>query len=261
MYIRPVHAELDPPTLHAFVRTYPLGLFTTYCPHPTISSLQSTHIPFVLDTPTDGPTILRGHIARANPHCKALLAASELPEEVVVIFQAPVHSYVTPKFYTTTKPLNGRVVPTWNYAAVQVYGTLRLHHTGKEGADFLQSQIEALTDQQELKAGHEKPWKVKDAPDKYVDLLKKGIIGLEIQVSRIEGRFKMSQEMADGDWNGVVQGFKGLGTKEGDEMARFIQERGKDREGGSRKEKEESEAVQRSLAEEREAVEQEPAKA
>jgi transcriptional regulator len=231
MYIRPVHAELDPAVLHAFIRTYPLGLLTTAIPHSSIPTIQTTHIPFVLDTPQAGPAILRGHIARANPQTKAMLSAVSgsgalLADEVQLLFQAPLHHYITPKFYTTTKPDSGKVVPTWDYAAVQVYGRARVHDTGLEAARFLQAQIEALTQQQERMAGHEQPWRVSDAPDKYIDLLRRAIVGIEIEITRVEGRWKMSQELADGDWAGVVAGFKGLGTKEGDEMARAVESRG-----------------------------------
>ncbi|KAI0072251.1 hypothetical protein K474DRAFT_1728385 [Panus rudis PR-1116 ss-1] len=250
MYIRPVHAELDLRTLHQFIRQYPLGLFTTAIPHPTHATLQTTHIPFVLDSPTDYDTdssrgVLRGHMARANPQCKAIIdslvesGADELKDEVLVLFNAPVHSYVTPKFYVETKPADGKVVPTWDYAAVQVYGRAKVYHVNNEATSaFLQRQVEDLTNQQEsavVEAASKRgkvegeQWEVDDAPKKYVDLLKKAIIGLEIRIERIEGRFKLSQENSDGDWRGVVEGFKGLGTEEGQKMAEMIQERGEHR--------------------------------
>ncbi|RSH86145.1 uncharacterized protein EHS24_004376 [Apiotrichum porosum] len=235
MYIRPAHAELDVPTLQQFVRSYPLGMFTTAIKHPSIATLQTTHIPFVIDTPDDGtPGVLRAHMARANPQAKVLIeAAKENPvmeDEVLVLFNAPVHSYVTPKFYTETKPQNGKVVPTWDYAAVQVYGKLRVYSTGDETTAFLGKQVNDLTDQNERAAGHvENPWKVSDAPTKYTDLLKKAIVGLEITIDRIEGRFKLSQELSDGDYSGVVNGFRGLGTPEGEQMAQMVQKRGEAR--------------------------------
>lgn len=236
MYIRPVHAELDTAILYPFIKQFPLGLFTTAIPHPEIATIQTTHIPFLLDTPSSStsPARLRAHIARANPQTKAILASindqNELAEELLILFQAPVNHYVTPKFYTSTKPDTGKVVPTWNYAAVQVYGKLRVHHKGPEAASWLQKQIEELSEAQEKAAGYEHTWKVSDAPEKYVEILKKGIIGLEIEVTRVEGRWKMSQEMGDGDWRGVVDGFKALGTQAGDEMSRVIESRGEGRE-------------------------------
>lgn len=235
MYIRPVHAELDVPTLHAFIRKHPLGLLTTSIKHQEHATIQTSHIPFVLDADTASHGALRGHIARANPQCKVLLDAMNedgfLDDEVLVLFNAPVHSYVTPKFYTETKPTTGKVVPTWDYAAVQVYGRLRVHPASTPtGSTFLQNQIQDLTKQQEAAAGHgEKAWKVGDAPERYIDLLKKAIVGMEIEVTRIEGRFKLSQENGDGDWSGVVRGFNMLNTHEGNIMAEMVEERGQGR--------------------------------
>ncbi|WVW87121.1 hypothetical protein I302_109178 [Kwoniella bestiolae CBS 10118] len=245
MYIRPVHAELDVPTLHQFIRQNPLGLFTTSIPHPSNATIQTTHIPFVLDEPSNGADkgTLRGHIARANPQSKSIVESltqsdkEELCEEVLILFNSRAHSYVTPKFYVETKPRDGKVVPTWDYAAVQVYGKARIYYKNNEKTShFLQSQVEALSEMNELqhiekkgKVDEEKPWKVSDAPTRYVDLLKKAIIGLEIKIDRIEGRFKLSQESSDGDWQGVVNGYKALGTEEGDKMAELVESRGQGR--------------------------------
>jgi transcriptional regulator len=129
MYLRPVHTTLDLPTLHSFIRSNPLGIFTTAIKSPNYPLLQSSHIPFVLDVPEEpsstSPGVLRGHLARANPQTKALIEAvtksregkeegeglnGVLEEEVMLLFNGPVHHYVTPKFYTETKPSTGKVV-------------------------------------------------------------------------------------------------------------------------------------------------------
>ncbi|WVF68311.1 hypothetical protein IAT40_003076 [Kwoniella sp. CBS 6097] len=251
MYIRPVHAELYVPTLHAFIRNNPLGQFTTSIVHPKYAKLQTTHAPFLIDsvesqTSDEGEDkgVLRAHIARANPHSKAIIdALSEsttdvLEEEVLVLFTSNTHSYITPKYYVDSKPKDGKVVPTWDYAAVQVYGKARIYHRSADPqtSSFLQKQVEELSEQNERqnldKQGKtsERTWKVSDAPSKYVDLLKKAIIGIEIKIDRIEGRFKLSQESGDGDWEGVVNGFKSLGTEEGDAMAQMVESRGQNRE-------------------------------
>lgn len=235
MYVRAPHAELDLPTLQQFVRTYPLGLFTTSIKHESIATLQTTHIPFILDTAEDGgPGVLRAHMARANPQARVLAEkakmSSVMDEEVLVLFNAPVHSYVTPKFYSETKPSTGKVVPTWDYAAVQVYGKLRVYsENNDETGVFISKQISDLSEQEERSAGHAKPWKVSDAPETYTNLLKKAIIGLEITIDRIEGRFKLSQEKPDGDWAGVVRGFRAIGTPQSDIMAKMIEDQGKSR--------------------------------
>ncbi len=147
----------------------------------------------------------------------------------MILFQAPINHCVSPKFYTTTKPDSGKVVPTLNYAAVQVYGKAHIYNSGPAAASFLQAQIQELSEQQEKAAGYGHTWKVTDAPEKYIDLFKKAIVGIEIEVIRIEGRWKMSQDMRDGDWFGVVNGFRALGTKEGHDMADLIESQGKKR--------------------------------
>jgi predicted FMN-binding regulatory protein PaiB len=233
MYFPKHHGVFDLPTLQAFVRTYPLGLFTTAIKSDAAPTLQTTHIPWVLDAADDGtPGVLRGHMARANPQAKQLIELGKqnvhIEDEVLVLFNAPVHSYVTPKFYTETKPSTGKVVPTWNYAAVQVYGKLRVYtENNAETAAYLSKMVSDLSDQQEKAAGHESPWKVTDAPEKYTNLLMKAIIGVEITIDRIEGRFKLSQEKQDGDWEGVIAGFRALGTPEGETMANMVEEQGK----------------------------------
>jgi transcriptional regulator len=255
MYIRPVHAELSIPALHAFIRENPLGLFTTAIKHSTHATIQTTHIPFVLDSddsinwdkqdPTTPPApgslgTLRGHIARANPQTKVICdpashtsnsgggeGPSELEEEVLILFNAPAHSYVSPRYYKETKPDTGKVVPTWNYSAVQVYGRAKIFDKGPIASSFLLKQVNDLTNINEPKSGGS--WKVSDAPEKYVDLLKKGIVGIEIAIDRVEGRYKMSQEMKGGDWSGVVEGFKEMGGELGKKMAGRVEEEGQKR--------------------------------
>ncbi len=134
MYLRAVHAELDIPVLHSFIESNPLGILIST--HPPSDSpapdVEITHIPWVLDAPSSSDELgkLRGHMARANPHTKALLLAADTRSggvPVTILFNGPVDHYITPKFYTETKPSTGKVVPTWNYSAVQATGILRLH--------------------------------------------------------------------------------------------------------------------------------------
>ncbi|BEI86115.1 hypothetical protein CcaverHIS002_0604020 [Cutaneotrichosporon cavernicola] len=237
MHIRADHAELDVGVLQDFIKNFPLGQLTTAIKTQHGPTIQTSHMPFVLDPGTDGsPGVLRGHMARANPQSKALREAAAaspkftLDDEVLILFNAPVNAYVTPNFYVATKPDSGKVVPTWNYAAVQVYGRITVLAENDDAAGtFLAKQLDDLTDLLEGRAPHEKKWKVSDAPERYTDLLKKAIIGIQIKIDRIEGRFKLSQEMVDGDWSGVVQGFAALGTTEGLKMSKMVEERGKSR--------------------------------
>lgn len=175
-------------------------------------------------------------MAKQNPQAKALMEALaaqqeqgntslELPDEVLILFNGPHHHYVTPKFYTETKPATGKVVPTWNYAAAQAYGKIRVYCDSKseETSNYLQKQVEELSNQSETSImGYDSPWKVSDAPVNYVDLLKKNIIGIEITIDRLQGKFKMSQEMGQGDQEGVINGFGKLGTETGKGIADMV---------------------------------------
>lgn len=239
MYLRAVHADAGIPTLRQIIRQYPLGILTTAIPSESYPLIQCTHIPFLLDVKDDSSEtelgVLRGHMARQNPHSKALAEAAQtqnksnmLEQEVMVLFNVPVHHYVTPKFYTETKPANGKVVPTWNYAAAQIYGKAKIYWDSKaeDTGSFLGKQIRDLSDLAETGImDHAKPWKVDDAPENYISLLQKNIIGIEIQVERLEGKFKMSQEMPEGDREGVIAGFEGLGTEVGTKLAAIVKER------------------------------------
>lgn len=258
MYLRAAHAELQIPVLQQFIRENPLGILTTAIKSASYPFLQSSHIPFLIDVPEtaevqaqaeDGAPpngILRGHMAKQNPQAKALMDAVaetkanqnqdqdgksiELPDEVLILFNGPYHHYVTPKFYKETKPSTGKVAPTWNYSAVQAYGKIRVYCDSKseETGGFLQKQVEELSQHAETGImGSASPWKVADAPESYVELLKKNIIGIEIRIERLQGKVKMSQEMKEGDREGVIEGFEGLGTDVGNGIAQTVREHGK----------------------------------
>lgn len=207
-------------------------------PSDQFPTLQFSHIPWLLDVDDaseDDKGKLRGHMARANPHAKALIAElkarglgnDELKDEIAVVFNGLEH-YTTPKFYVKTKPESGKVVPTWNYSAVQVYGKARIFWTdSSETGEFLDKAISDLSVHAESNImQHEKPWAVSDAPSKYVDLLKKAILGIEIEITRMEGKFKMSQEMGAEDRQGVIDGFASLQTDLGQALSETVKQRG-----------------------------------
>ncbi|RYN39090.1 hypothetical protein AA0112_g3734 [Alternaria arborescens] len=247
MYLRAVHAEKDIARLQRFIRANPLGIFTTAIDSKSFPFLQSSHIPFVLDIENTADQVhlgvLRGHVARANPQAKALIehiqsqnederidTIQTISRDVMILFNGPAHHYVTPKFYKETKPASGKVVPTWNYSAVQVYGRASVFYDTKAAStgQFLDKQIRDLSRQSERDImGYEKPWHVEDAPTSYIDILKKAIIGIQIEITDIGGKYKMSQEMGVGDQQGVVDGFKALGSDVGAEIAKTVEQRGK----------------------------------
>ncbi|KIW68167.1 hypothetical protein PV04_04129 [Phialophora macrospora] len=244
MYLRAAHVEKDVAVLQQLIRDNPLGILTTAIRSENAPFIQCSHIPFLLDTPDTNEGahgILRGHMAKQNPQAKVLMecinhTTLDLPDEVLVLFTGPHHHYVTPQFYTATKPQTGKVVPTWNYAAVQVYGKIRVYCDSKadETGAFLQRQISDLSRYAESAImAYSSPWGVADAPAPYIEMLKKNIIGIEIRIDRLEGKFKMSQELGKADRDGVVNGFMDLGTDLGLGMAKAVKERGdkKDSEG------------------------------
>ncbi|KAK2025193.1 negative transcriptional regulator [Colletotrichum zoysiae] len=249
MYIRADHAENSIPALRQLIKDYPLGVLTTAIHSTSQPFIQSSHIPWVLDVQDESSDtelgILRGHLARANPQSKTIIESlsadnrtgtgNVLDQEVLVLFTAPTHHYVTPKFYTETKPTTGKVVPTWNYAAVQAYGRAKIYCDAKseETSAFLTRQIRDLSQHGENsvmgytgKDGRPGPWEVADAPERYIELMKMAIIGIEITIDRLQGKFKMSQESGEGDRDGIVQGFKALGSEVGSKMADLVKERG-----------------------------------
>jgi transcriptional regulator len=259
MYLRTVHAETSVAVLRQLIIDHPLGVLTTAIPQATkrYPTILSSHIPWVLDVhdPSSDTELgtLRGHLARPNPQSKSMIehlesisspSGSFLEEEVLVLFTAPAHHYVTPKFYTETKPQTGKVVPTWNYAAAQAYGRARIFFDSKapETGAFLSKQIRALSQHAEETVmkyngenGRPKAWQVEDAPEKYIELLQKGIIGIEIEIDRLEGKFKMSQEMGVGDREGVAMGFEKLGSEVGDRMAKSVRQRGEMKDAAAKK--------------------------
>jgi transcriptional regulator len=134
MYLRPIFAEFDIPTLRRFTRDNPLGTLITALEPKPFPSIQCTHLLWVLDvTDEDSSTelgTLRSHFAKANPHCQAIVEDVQMrgpsngsfEQEFCVLLNGPINSYVTPKFYVETKPTTGKVVPTWKFSAVQAYG-------------------------------------------------------------------------------------------------------------------------------------------
>jgi transcriptional regulator len=141
------------------------------------------------------------HIARANPHWRSVPDDADVPALVVV---TDAEAYVSPAWYAS-KAEHGRVVPTWNYSAVQLSGRVRRH----EDPAWLREAVTMLTGQQE--SGRAEPWAVSDAPATYVDKQLRAIVGLELALERVEGKAKLSQNRSDEDRVGVVRGLRDEG--------------------------------------------------
>ncbi|ADW71192.1 FMN-binding negative transcriptional regulator [Granulicella tundricola] len=209
MYTPKTNAEEDLPTLRKFVRDNPLCALVT----GGAKGMVASHIPMVLHEEAGGFGVLRGHVARANPQWKEFAAG----EEALGIFTGPQH-YISASWYPE-KLTHGREVPTWNYVAVHAYGPLR----AVEDPAWLLEHLRTLTDENEVIAAV--PWKVADAPTEFIAKLCGGIVGLEMQVVRVEGKWKVSQNRNERDAAGVMEGLDGLGTAEAKVMRELVEAR------------------------------------
>ncbi len=190
MYIPPAFAEDHPEELQAIMQAASLPvLISTICDATNKPRMIATHLPL-----TRQGTTLVGHFAKANEHWKAFDPAAES----LAIFTA-VDGYISPSWYAA-KQEHGKVVPTWNYEAVHVYGRLEII---MEPQDIL-SIVTRLTNRYEAPRAH--PWAVSDAPDDYIASQLKGIVGVVLHISRIEGKRKLNQNRSKADREGVVVG-------------------------------------------------------
>jgi transcriptional regulator len=189
MYIPSSFAETDPSALGAWLRAHPLGLLVT----GGAAGLYASSLPFVFRE-GEGGQRLAAHLARANLHWQRL----RVEPECLVVFQG-ADGYVTPDWYPG-KATTHREVPTWNYELVQVRGRPRVI----EDPAWLRRQIGELTDQME--APRPRPWQVADAPADYIDTELKALVGVEIEVLELRGKFKLSQNRTVADARAVVAG-------------------------------------------------------
>lgn len=199
MYQPPHFREDDLDTQHALIRAHPLGLLIS----SGRAGLLANPVPFHLDAGASPRGTLRLHLARANPQWPDIRDGAE----ALAVFQG-ADSYVTPSWYET-KRQTGKVVPTWNYAIVQARGSARI----VEDPAWLFAQVKAITTQQET--GRAEPWHVEDAPEAFVASQLKGIVGVEIEIAAIEGKWKVSQNRPADDRTGVAQGL----TEEAGDLA------------------------------------------
>lgn len=199
---QPTHfVEARPEVLQAFVRAQPLGTLIT---RDRTGALQADLLPFLLER---GPTphgTLRGHVARANP----LWRDSDLDADVLVVFRGE-QGYVSPAWYAS-KALHGKVVPTWNYAVVQARGRLRV----VDDAAWLRGLVGRLTDHFEAARVAARPtpaaWGIDDAPPDYVEAMLRAIVGIEIDLDALAGKFKLSQNRDEADRDGAIGGLRSL---------------------------------------------------
>jgi transcriptional regulator len=195
--------------IEAAMAQHPLATLVTGGPE----GLAASHIPLLYYPSEDGFGILRGHLARANPQWRN----HGQPCEALAIFSGPDH-YVSPTWYPSKKE-HGKVVPTWNYVIVHAHGSLSF----KDDSEWLLENVRALSDTHEK--SNETRWQVADAPPEYIESLLKAIIGVELIVTKLEGKWKVSQNRPDADREGVVAGLEGLDSSEARVMAKLVKEK------------------------------------
>jgi transcriptional regulator len=195
MYLPAAFALTDPQELHRILREYPLGTLVTHSPQ----GLDADHIPFEFD-PDAGPLgTLRAHVARANPVWQQVAAGSP----VLVVFRGE-QAYVSPNWYPSKHEAH-RQVPTWNYEVVHAHGTFTAHDDER----YLRGVVARLTRHHEVT--EPKPWKMSDAPADYLAQMMGQIVGIEIAVTSLVGKSKMSQNKEARDRQGVAEAYEARG--------------------------------------------------
>lgn len=192
--------------MHELIRARPLATLVTL----SSSGLNANHIPLHLSESPAPFGTLQGHVARANP----ILSDFGKNIEVLAVFHGP-DTYITPSWYATKKE-TGKVVPTWNYAVVHAYGYVRV----VDDASWLRAQLEVLTIHNE--ASFSEPWAVTDAPHEFTEKLIGNIVGFEMVISRLSGKWKVSQNQPQQNQASVIEGLKASGQQDSSAMATLV---------------------------------------
>jgi transcriptional regulator len=207
MYLPSHFVETRTEVLRELMLAHPLGTLVTFGP----DGLNANHVPFEFDPHPAPLGILRAHVARANPVWR------EFSKEVepLIIFQGP-QAYITPSWYQTKKE-TGKVVPTFNYIVVHAYGTPR----AIEDPAWLRDFVGKLTDR--FESPRAQPWAMSDAPEDFIAMQLKAIVGIEIRLTRLIGKWKTSQNRPPADRAGVVQGLREMDDAVAQAMAAAIE--------------------------------------
>lgn len=207
MYTPAHFAEQRMDVMHDLIAHYPLGTLVTLSP----DGLTADHIPFHIRQDGSRHGLLVGHVARSNPLWQHAASAAE----VLVIFHGP-DAYVSPNWYPT-KQEHGKVVPTWNYAVVHAHGRLR----AIEDPAWMRDQLEELVTRHEHPQPH--PWTIADAPADFTERLIGSIVGIEISINKLTGKWKVSQNQPEANQRGVIAGLHSSGDKKSALMAGLMQ--------------------------------------
>ncbi len=208
MYVPSHFEETRLEVLHELMRGQPLATVVTL----SADGINANHIPLHLCPDQGQFGALRGHVARSNPMWSNLVQGVD----ALAIFHGP-EGYVSPSWYPTKRD-HGKVVPTWNYAVVHAYGALRVI----DDPIWLRSQLEALVSRHEARSAS--PWSISDAPPEFIGRMIESIVGFEIVVSRLKGKWKVSQNQPAVNRAGVVDALRQRGDAYAAEMAHLIEE-------------------------------------
>ncbi len=213
MYVPKHFSETRPERLVALIRSAPFGTLVTV----TAEGIEASHVPFV-HKPDPAPWgTIEAHLARNNTQWETLDASVE----ALVIFQGP-DAYITPSWYASKRE-TGRAVPTWNYVVVHAYGPLRVI----QDPGWLRRHVEELTDQQERGRPH--PWRVTDAPAEYLENMLKAIVGVQIPISKVVGKWKLGQNRSLADRQGMLAGLAGQDDPSAHALVPYLREVAADR--------------------------------
>lgn len=209
MYLPRSFEETDRDTMLRFIRSHPLATLVTM----SADGFCADHVPLLVAESPHDKTVLRGHVARANPVWKNIGECAD----VLAVFHDP-GGYITPSWYAT-KAETGKAVPTWNYVAVHATGKARAIHDH----DWLHALLGELTAHHE--ATRSAPWSLSDAPKDYVDAQIRAIVGIEVRTLDLKGKWKMSQNRLPRDIDGVVEGLRCEASEAARQMAEEVERR------------------------------------
>ena len=209
MYLPAHFNEQRAELLRELIREQPLGTLVTL----GAEGLNANHVPFEFDAEPAPLGTLRCHVAWSNPVWRDFLPAVE----ALVIFQGP-KAYVSPSFYPS-KQVTGEVVPTYNYVIVHGYGAMKIIHD----REWLRGLVTRLTNR--FEAGRPAPWRVTDAPAAFIDKQLGAIVGIEIALTKLNGKWKVSQNRPVDDRKGVIEGLTERGDMESAAIAHWVKEK------------------------------------
>jgi transcriptional regulator len=203
VYLPPHFTETREAVLLEHIERHDFALLVTKS-----GELIASQVPILAER-RDGKLYLQGHLARGNPQCLDIYAGSE----ALVVFWGP-HAYISPSWYET-----GPAVPTWNYASIHAYGSCR----AMDDKDWLRGFLRRLSERHE--GGEAAPWRMQDQPEGFIDAMMGGILGFEIAVTRLDGKFKLSQNRPAADRPRIIAELEARDDSDAHGVARLMKER------------------------------------